>query len=425
MKAILALALKDLRLLVRNRAALFFALVWPLIVAILFGVVFGGGGGASGKPKVALVDLDRSAGSATFARELGALEELDVDAQPEAAARDLVRQGKRVAAVVIPQGYGESSRRVFHGDPPRVDLLIDPSRKAEQAMVGGMLQKVAGQRFGKQLTDPAMSREWIDQARVDLDQVPAGQRASVGQFLDSLEKLQADQKNAPAPSGGAQGAGGWSPLAVSVMPVVRASVGPPNGFAITFPQGLLWALVGCLMSFASSLVSERTEGTYLRLRASPMRPLEILLGKGLACLLAMLALATVLMGLAYVAFGVKTPTPGLLLAAVLASAFAFTGFMIMIASVGKTVQAVSGAGWALMMPFMLLGGGMMPTFVMPAWMQSVGVVSPVRWAMRSVEGALWRGFSLAELAPGLGVLLAVGALALAVGVWRFRRMELA
>ena len=43
MTAIVALALKDLRLLARNRAALFFALVWPLIVAILFGVVFSGG----------------------------------------------------------------------------------------------------------------------------------------------------------------------------------------------------------------------------------------------------------------------------------------------------------------------------------------------------------------------------------------------
>src|SRR6187200_3373596 len=115
MTAVLALAFKDLRLLARNRAALFFALVWPLIVAILFGVVFGGGGGASGKPRVSVVDLDKSAGSAVFASELLAIEELEVDAKPEPEARDLVRQGKRVAAIVIPPGYGEAGKRIFHG----------------------------------------------------------------------------------------------------------------------------------------------------------------------------------------------------------------------------------------------------------------------------------------------------------------------
>jgi hypothetical protein len=45
--------------------------------------------------------------------------------------------------------------------------------------------------------------------------------------------------------------------------------------------------------------------------------------------------------------------------------------------------------------------------------------------MRSVEGALWRGFSLEEIAPGLGVLVAVGTLSLIFGVWRFGRMETA
>ena len=187
MTAVLALALKDLRLLARNRAALFFALVWPLIVAILFGVVFSGGGGQGGKPRVAVVDRDRSAGSAAFAAELRAIEELDTDTLAEPEARDLVRQGKRVAAVVIPEGFGEASRRVFHGDPPAVTLLMDPSRKAEQAMVTGMLQRSAGQRLSRQLTDPSQAQEWIGQAQADLAQLPAAQRATMSEFLDSTE----------------------------------------------------------------------------------------------------------------------------------------------------------------------------------------------------------------------------------------------
>jgi hypothetical protein len=43
-RAILALTGKDLRLLSRNRATLFFALGWPILMALFFGYVFGGGG---------------------------------------------------------------------------------------------------------------------------------------------------------------------------------------------------------------------------------------------------------------------------------------------------------------------------------------------------------------------------------------------
>ena len=42
MTALLALAAKDIRLLLRNRGALFFTIGWPLLVAIFFGMVFGG-----------------------------------------------------------------------------------------------------------------------------------------------------------------------------------------------------------------------------------------------------------------------------------------------------------------------------------------------------------------------------------------------
>jgi ABC-2 type transport system permease protein len=72
-----------------------------------------------------------------------------------------------------------------------------------------------------------------------------------------------------------------------------------------------------------------------------------------------------------------------------------------------------------MMPFAMLGGGMVPLFFMPSWMQSVGSVSPVKWGILALEGAIWRGFGLAELALPCGVLLAVGAAGLAAGALLF------
>jgi ABC-2 type transport system permease protein len=70
-------------------------------------------------------------------------------------------------------------------------------------------------------------------------------------------------------------------------------------------------------------------------------------------------------------------------------------------------------GWAIMMPLMMLGGGMIPLFIMPSWLAQLSSVSPVKWGILALEGAIWRNFSAAEMALPLGILIAVGV----VGLW--------
>src|SRR5690606_21365603 len=75
MLAIVALAFKDLRLLLRDRLGAFFTFGFPLIMAIFFGVIFSGntGGGVSAL-KIAVVDEDRTPGSERFIADLDASE---------------------------------------------------------------------------------------------------------------------------------------------------------------------------------------------------------------------------------------------------------------------------------------------------------------------------------------------------------------
>jgi ABC-2 type transport system permease protein len=64
---------------------------------------------------------------------------------------------------------------------------------------------------------------------------------------------------------------------------------------------------------------------------------------------------------------------------------------------------------------------MVPLFALPGWMQTAGTLSPVKWGILALEGALWRGFGWAELALPCGILLAVGAVGFGLGVRRFDR----
>jgi ABC-2 type transport system permease protein len=153
---------------------------------------------------------------------------------------------------------------------------------------------------------------------------------------------------------------------------------------------------------------------------SPAPSWALLAGKGLACYLAILIVETALAIIGAAFFGVRPASPGLLVLAMLVVPIGFVGLMMLVASLGRTEEAASGAGWALMMPMSMLGGGMIPLAVMPAWILPFSYASPVRWAIISFEGAIWRGFSLAEMALPCAILVGIGAVAFAIGARRFQ-----
>jgi ABC-2 type transport system permease protein len=157
-----------------------------------------------------------------------------------------------------------------------------------------------------------------------------------------------------------------------------------------------------------------------RLLTSPLTRQQILLGKALGCFLAMLAMEALLVATGVLVFGVRPSSWPLLAAACVAAAVAFTGIMMVLSVLGGTEQSASGAAWAVLLVIALLGGGMVPLFVMPAWMLTASGVSPAKWAILAFEGALWRCFSPSEMALPLGLLLAIGAAGLGLGTRLFR-----
>lgn len=68
----------------------------------------------------------------------------------------------------------------------------------------------------------------------------------------------------------------------------------------------------------------------------------------------------------------------------------------------------------------MIGGGTIPLFVMPPLMQTMSGISPFKWAILAVEGAIWRGFTPREMLLPCGILLALGAVCFTIGVKRLR-----
>ena len=427
MHAIATLALKDLRLLLRNRASLFFTFVWPLLIAIGLGAMLGGSMGGGSKVGVALVDEDRSARSAAFLARLEAATELDAGRTSRAEAEDAVRTGRRTAFVIVPKGFGEASERLFYGTPAAVQLGVDPSRRAESGMLEGVLMKYGVQEMQTVFSDPDLGHRAVENARQSLsagrDTTRDPDAASTAAFLAELDKyLQRPRTPAPTREGQGFGGAGWTPLAIVRRDVAADERGPRSSFEFTFPQGVVWGLIGCIMSFAVGLVVERTHGTLVRLQTAPLSRAAVLAGKGLGCFLAAMTLQAAMFALAIAVFGVRVSSYAALLAATTAAAGCFVGIMMLVASAGRNEQSTSAAGWAFLMPMSMIGGAMIPLFAMPPWLGRLSVISPVRWAILAFEGATWRAFSYAEMLLPCAVLLVVGLVAFGLGTRFVRTM---
>src|SRR5262249_30215563 len=131
---------------------------------------------------------------------------------------------------------------------------------------------------------------------------------------------------------------------------------------------------------------------------------------------------SLLLILGKIVFGVHIASPALLVIAILCSSTAFVGVMMLVASVGRTEEGTRGAGFATLMPMSLFGGGMLPLFLMPSWMATLSNFSPVKWAVLAVEGAMWRGFALADMLLPCGILLTVGLVAMTLGTRNLKRI---
>ena len=303
MRPILALAAKDLRLLVRDRGHLFFAFAWPLIVALFFGLLFGGPKEGAATITVAVVDEDASEGSRALVDRLGKTDGVKLTPLGRDEALAAVRRGTQVGAVIVPKGYGQASSRPFYGASPEIALAMDPSRRAEAAMLEGILMGAGMQGMERLFSDTGYSKQVVDNALAEMAQAsePIAGRDDLTRFLGELRSFVDSPAVQPQP-GAAPGATGgrstWKPLTITKSDVTVQRRGPRNAFMITFPQGVLWGVIGCAFGFALSLVLERTRGTLTRLQMSPLSRSHVLAGKALACFTTILIVQALLFAVA-------------------------------------------------------------------------------------------------------------------------------
>ena len=431
MYEIWTLAAKDLKILTRDRAALFFIVGLPVVMGLFFGFVYRG----VSNPKnveisCAIVDNDQSTLSQAFIEQLDSISSLRCEKLPLEEAQSQVRGGQRVALIVIPAGFGETAG-VFWAEPPELRIERDPSRAAEAGMLAGNVMEAMGKLVQMRMEDTAGTRQLLEEQKSQLDGLPPLQRLATVGVLDSALNLftQLDKMDSSSDQASTEPSSGNSPafqlVKLETTDAFKKSKDGvtsrvKTGWDLSLPSAVLWGVMGCAAGFAISLVREQSRGTLTRLRSSPTSTWQLILGKSLACYLTILFVFGVVIAMGC-ALGMRPESPVMLAISGLVVAYCFVGIMMAMSVLGRTEEAVGGAGWAANMVMAMFGGAMIPLAFMPQIMKSISHASPVKWAILSFEGAIWRGFEPSQFVLPWSVLLAVGTLGLIFGATTFQR----
>jgi ABC-2 type transport system permease protein len=185
--------------------------------------------------------------------------------------------------------------------------------------------------------------------------------------------------------------------------------------------GVITLLVTLLVT-ALSVAREREQGTFDQLLVTPLRPIEILLGKALPGLLIGFVEATIIILVATLWFGI--PLLGSVAALYVGlSVFLLSavGVGLMISSLAVTQQQGLLGAFLFMVPAIILSGFATPIENMPQAVQYITLLDPLRYFLIIVRGLFLEGVSLTVLANQLWPMALIGLASLSLAGWLFRR----
>ena len=426
-RQILAMIRKDLQLFFSDRRAVIMSFLVPIAIASFFGSIFSGPSRNTEPAKISIivVDQDESIISKAIVAGLQNDRNFKVSTTTVDEARATVRRGRTAAAIVIPKDFGDAAGLAFFSrrEKPQLDIVFDPSRATEVAMVRGILTQHVMEAVSKEMFGGARGRQLVDETlnSVESMQMPADRRKLLHDMLASVQTFyQQDQSVSQSGSAG----GLTMPYSVREEPMTAGSNIAYNGYAHSFAGMGIQFLLFAMANLGVEMLLERQRGLWKRLRSAPVSRLTLLAGKAISGAIISLLILGVSFAFAMIVFGVRIQGGMLGFVAVsVACALMASAFGILVAALGNTPATARGVTTLAVLMMVMLGGAWVPTFIFPAWLQQVTLVVPVRWAVDGLDAMTWRGIgSSGAVVPAL-VLLGFAAIFSLVAAMRFRWEE--
>ena len=196
--------------------------------------------------------------------------------------------------------------------------------------------------------------------------------------------------------------------------VVHRAYNPEGKTSTNIVPGLLAIILSMTMVMitAVAIVKEYERGTMEMLIATPVRPLEVMLGKILPYVLVGYVQTAVFLSMAFAVF--RVPFEG----SFLAFFYGFNLFVLgnlalgfLISTLARNQMQAMQLSFFTILPSILLSGFMFPFAGMPGWAQALGTIVPATHFIRLIRKVMLKGAIVADIGPET---LALGIIVLAI-----------
>lgn len=411
MRKLWEVALNDLRVLFADRSVWIGMLIVP--VALIFFIGLANGGFGSTGPASITVDLynnDNSELSARFIEELRTVnstlhlcpldggESCGNQLTPEESLLRL-RGNNTSAIIIIPAGFGESA---LSGEP--VNITYQSQEALGQPSAVSQAVQAAVLRVGGASVAARIGIEVFENSGVPFEFADETDRETFQQAVyDRASEIWTDL-----------------PPVVDFKLSAEDDGTASSGFSQSVPGIGTMYVMGNVMIGAILLLIERKQWTLQRLISMPVSAQQVIGGKMLARFITGMFQYAIAFGFGFL-LGVRYGnSPLAILAIMVAFTLCSTALAFLLATFINTEQQGGVVLNLVILILAPLGGAWWPLEIVPQWMQVIGHISPIAWAMDGFRAVIFNGGGLPEVVVPVGVLLAITAVLFFIAVRRFK-----
>ncbi len=373
---------------IRSRSGLFFSIMFPVLLLLVFGAIFGGTGGG-GASTLFVQNLDRKPDGTTTQLSsafIGALnstntfdiKDVPVDVDPKAWARDnLGPLGGNIRIVVISEG--------FEGD------VINGTLKVKV----GITYNVLDETYQYFMADPNLNetmRTAYEQGLAQMQQYYTSlpdTRTSLTLAFDASDQSASVIKGIVI---NVANAFNYQIIgATNVIDFQEESVTSNRFGAVDYYlPGIIAAFImtNGIIALTSNTTEFKRRGIIKRLSITPLTKFDWTVGNILSQTLLSLMLTAIMIVVGWVVFNIRAIPDALTVLLIFLGSVMFSGFGMVLGGLVKDVEAASALGNAIAFPMMFLSGTYFPMEFMPSYLQSIARVLPLTYFSDGLRYAL-------------------------------------
>lgn len=221
-------------------------------------------------------------------------------------------------------------------------------------------------------------------------------------------------------------------VVIDEIPVSRdGSKQIPNATQHNIPAWTIFAMFFVVISLGSSVVREKLNGSFIRLKTLPTNYLVALLSKQITYLFVTMTQAAVIfaiggwlfpyMGLP--ALNLPSDVGGLIIVSLICG-WCAVSYAICIGVFAKTQEQANGFGAVSIVIMAAIGGILVPSFAMPHSFKIIMKISPLHWCLEAFYGLFLEAGKLGDVMMNIIPLLIMIVLIQLITVWGLKRKNL-